>query len=150
MPEMNIQQILRYLPHRYPFLLVDRVLDFQPGQSISAIKNISVNEPFFSGHFPGQPVMPGVLILEALAQACGILVYISEGHTPADGTMFYFAAIDGARFKRVVYPGDQLHLAIDSVKSKRGIYKVNAVASVEQQTVCVAELMFAKQEQNRD
>ena len=138
---MDIQHILRRLPHRYPFLLVDRVLEFEKNVRIKALKNVTINEPFFSGHFPARPVMPGVLMLEALAQAAALLSFESMGTEPADDTVVYFAGIDGARFKRPVVPGDQLILEafIDRVKS--GIYKYKTRASVDGRTAVEAELM---------
>jgi len=138
---MDIQHILRRLPHRYPFLLVDRVLEFEKNVRIKALKNVTINEPFFSGHFPARPVMPGVLMLEALAQAAALLSFESMGTEPADDTVVYFAGIDGARFKRPVVPGDQLILEafIDRVKS--GIYKYKTRASVDGQIAAEAELM---------
>ena len=138
---MDIQHILRRLPHRYPFLLVDRVLEFEKNLRIKALKNVTINEPFFSGHFPARPVMPGVLMLEALAQAAALLSFESMGTEPAEDTVVYFAGIDGARFKRPVVPGDQLILEafIDRVKS--GIYKYKTRASVDGQIAAEAELM---------
>ena len=138
---MDIQHILRRLPHRYPFLLVDRVLEFEKNVRIKALKNVTINEPFFSGHFPARPVMPGVLMLEALAQAAALLSFESMETEPADDTVVYFAGIDGARFKRPVVPGDQLILEafIDRVKS--GIYKYKTRASVDGQIAVEAELM---------
>jgi 3-hydroxyacyl-[acyl-carrier-protein] dehydratase len=138
---MDIQHILRRLPHRYPFLLVDRVLEFEKDVRIKALKNVTMNEPFFAGHFPARPVMPGVLMLEAMAQAAALLSFESMDTEPGDDTVVYFVGIDGARFKRPVGPGDQLILeaAIDRVKS--GIYRYKARASVDGQTAVEAELM---------
>jgi len=138
---MDIQHILRKLPHRYPFLLVDRVLEFQKDVSIKALKNVTMNEPFFNGHFPARPVMPGVLMLEALAQAAALLSFESMDGERGEDTVVYFAGIDGARFKRPVGPGDQLILeaSIDRVKS--GIYRYKTRASVDGYTVVEAELM---------
>jgi 3-hydroxyacyl-[acyl-carrier-protein] dehydratase len=138
---MDIQHILRRLPHRYPFLLVDRVLEFEKDVRIKALKNVTMNEPFFAGHFPARPVMPGVLMLEAMAQAAALLSFESMDAEPGDDTVVYFVGIDGARFKRPVGPGDQLILeaAIDRVKS--GIYRYKARASVDGQTAVEAELM---------
>jgi 3-hydroxyacyl-[acyl-carrier-protein] dehydratase len=138
---MDIHQILRKLPHRYPLLLVDRVLELEPHQRIKAIKNVSINEPFFLGHFPSRPVMPGVLMLEALAQAAAILSFTSVGAEPGDDTVVYFAGIDGARFKRPVEPGDQLVLEAFLERSKAGIYKYRTRATVDGATVVEAELM---------
>ncbi|HSQ73701.1 MAG TPA: 3-hydroxyacyl-ACP dehydratase FabZ [Rubrivivax sp.] len=138
---MDIQHILRKLPHRYPFLLVDRVLEFQKDVSIKALKNVTYNEPFFGGHFPARPVMPGVLMLEALAQASALLSFESMDSEPGDDTVVYFVGIDDARFKRPVGPGDQLILEafIDRVKS--GIYRYRTRASVDGQTAVEAVLM---------
>jgi len=138
---MDIQHILRKLPHRYPFLLVDRVLEFQKDVSIKALKNVTYNEPFFGGHFPARPVMPGVLMLEALAQASALLSFESMNSEPGDDTVVYFVGIDDARFKRPVGPGDQLILeaSIDRVKS--GIYRYRTRASVDGQTAVEAVLM---------
>ena len=138
---LDIQQILRRLPHRYPFLLVDRVLELERNVRIKALKNVTINEPFFSGHFPVRPVMPGVLMLEALAQAAALLSFESMDTEPGDDTVVYFAGIDGARFKLPVGPGDQLILeaSIDRVKS--GIYRYKTRASVDGQTAVEAELM---------
>ncbi len=141
MTTMDIQYILRKLPHRYPILLVDRVLELEKDVRIKALKNVTINEPFFMGHFPARPVMPGVLMLEALAQSAAILSFESAGADPGDDTVVYFAGIDNARFKKPVGPGDQLILeaAIDRVKS--GIYRYKAKASVDGTTVCEADLM---------
>lgn len=141
MTNMDIHQILEYLPHRYPILLVDRVLECEPGKSIHAIKNVTINEPFFNGHFPHHPVMPGVLILEALAQAAAILSFKTMGSKPDDKSVYYFAGIDGARFKKPVSPGDQLNLHVEIIASKRGIWKFKAEAQVDGQLATEAELM---------
>lgn len=141
MTNMDIHQILEYLPHRYPILLVDRVLECEPGKSIHAIKNVTINEPFFTGHFPHHPVMPGVLILEALAQAAAILSFKTMGSKPDDKSVYYFAGIDGARFKKPVSPGDQLNLHVEIIASKRGIWKFKAEARVDGLLATEAELM---------
>ena len=138
---MDIHQILRQLPHRYPILLVDRVLDIEKGKKIRALKNISINEPFFTGHFPHRPVMPGVLMLEALAQAAALLAFDTLGVTPDDKTVYYFAGIDGARFKRPVEPGDQLILEVELLRMKAGIFKFGARALVDGEVATEAELM---------
>ena len=138
---MDIHQILKQLPHRYPFLLVDRVLSVDKGKSIQALKNVSINEPFFNGHFPHRPVMPGVLMLEALAQTAALLAFDTLGVTPDDKTIYYFAGIDGARFKRPVEPGDQLLLHAELVRMKSGIFKFKGVTRVEGNVACEAELM---------
>jgi 3-hydroxyacyl-[acyl-carrier-protein] dehydratase len=142
---MDIQAILEHLPHRYPFLLVDRVLECEPGKRLKAIKNVSVNEPMFTGHFPERPIFPGVLIMEALAQATGILAFRSTGKKPDGTSLYYFAGIDSCRFKQPVVPGDQLVLEVEVLKAKRGIWKFNAEAKVDGKVVASAELMCAEQ-----
>jgi len=138
---MDIQHILRKLPHRYPFLLVDRVLEFEKNVRIKALKNVTINEPFFNGHFPSRPVMPGVLMLEALAQAAALLSFESMDGERGEDTVVYFAGIDGARFKRPVGPGDQLILEAAIDRAKSGIYRYKTRASVDGRTVVEAELM---------
>jgi 3-hydroxyacyl-[acyl-carrier-protein] dehydratase len=138
---MDIHQILKQLPHRYPFLLVDRVLEIEKGVRIRALKNVTMNEPFFTGHFPHRPVMPGVLMLEALAQAAALLAFDTLGETPDDKTVYYFAGIDGARFKRPVEPGDQLILEVTLDRMKAGIFKFKSRAMVGDQLAVEAELM---------
>ena len=138
---MDIHQILKQLPHRYPILLVDRVLEIEKGVRIKAIKNVSINEPFFMGHFPHRPVMPGVLMLEALAQAAALLSFDALGSSPDDNTVYYFAGIDGARFKRPVEPGDQLILDVSIDRMKAGIFKFKARALVGEEVAVEAELM---------
>ncbi|BCT67094.1 3-hydroxyacyl-ACP dehydratase FabZ [Nitrosospira sp. NRS527] len=138
---MDIQEILKYLPHRYPFLLVDRVLTCDPGKSITALKNVTINEPFFGGHFPHYPVMPGVLIIEALAQAAAILTLKSANLETDENSVYYFVGIDGARFKKPVVPGDQLILKATILRERIGIWKYAVQAEVEGRTVAVAELM---------
>ena len=143
---MDIHDILKHLPHRYPFLLVDRVLSCEPGKSIHAYKNVSINEPFFVGHFPHHPVMPGVLIMEALAQAAGILSFKTMGELPSDDSVFYFVGIDNARFKKPVSAGDQLHFHVEITRQMRGIWKYRAVAKVDVEIVAEADLMCAKRD----
>ncbi len=138
---MDIHTILKQLPHRYPFLLVDRVLEIDKGKSIKALKNVTINEPFFGGHFPHRPVMPGVLMLEALAQAAALLAFDMLGKAPDDKTVYYFAGIDGARFKRPVEPGDQLVLHVSLDRMKAGIFKFKARATVGEELAVEAELM---------
>jgi 3-hydroxyacyl-[acyl-carrier-protein] dehydratase len=138
---MDIHQILKQLPHRYPILLVDRVLDIEKGKRIRALKNVSINEPYFTGHFPHRPVMPGVLMLEALAQAAALLAFDTLGTAPDDKTVYYFAGIDGARFKRPVEPGDQLILEVSLDRMKAGIFKFKARALVGTEVATEAELM---------
>lgn len=145
---MNIQQILQTLPHRYPFVMVDRVLEIEPGKRIVALKNVTINEPYFVGHFPGVPVMPGVLIIEALAQAAALLTYKTLDLKQGDGTLFYFAGIDGARFKRPVTPGDQLRLEVEMIRVMRGVGKFKARALVDGVMVAEAELMCAYRNAN--
>jgi 3-hydroxyacyl-[acyl-carrier-protein] dehydratase len=138
---MDIHEILKRLPHRYPFLLVDRVLELDKGKRIKAIKNVTMNEPFFTGHFPHRPVMPGVMMLEALAQASAILAFDNLGVLPDDNTVFYFVGIDNARFKKPVEPGDQLVLNATLDRSKAGIVKFSANATVGDTVVVSADLM---------
>jgi 3-hydroxyacyl-[acyl-carrier-protein] dehydratase len=138
---MDIHAILKQLPHRYPILLVDRVLAIEPGKSIRALKNVTINEPFFSGHFPHRPVMPGVLMLEAMAQTAALLSFATAGVTPDDKSVYYFAGIDGARFKRPVEPGDQLVMDVSLLRMKAGIFKFKGEARVGQELACEAELM---------
>jgi len=138
---MDIHQILKRLPHRYPFLLVDRVVELEKNTRILALKNVTINEPFFMGHFPHRPVMPGVLILEARAQAAALLSFASMDQDPGDDTVVYFAGIDGARFKRPVEPGDQLMIEARLLRAKSGIYKYSAKATVAGEQTAEAELM---------
>ena len=138
---MDIHQILKLLPHRYPILLVDRVLEIEKGKSISALKNVTINEPFFNGHFPHRPVMPGVLMLEALAQAAALLAFVTLDVVPDDKTIYYFAGIDAARFKRPVEPGDALILNVELDRMKAGIFKFRATAMVADEIAVQAELM---------
>jgi 3-hydroxyacyl-[acyl-carrier-protein] dehydratase len=143
MSTMDIHQILKKLPHRYPILLVDRVLELEKGQRIKAIKNVTINEEFFNGHFPHRPVMPGVLMLEALAQAAAVLAFETLGVEPDEKTVYYFAGIDGARFKRPVEPGDQLILDVVMGRMKAGIFKFQAKALVGEEVAVEAELTCA-------
>ena len=138
---MDIHEILKQLPHRYPILLVDRVLELEKGKRIKALKNVSINEPYFNGHFPHRPVMPGVLMLEALAQAAALLSFDTLGVTPDDKTVYYFAGIDRARFKRPVEPGDQLMLHVELARMKSGIFKFKARATVADELAVEAELI---------
>ena len=138
---MDIHAILKQLPHRYPFLLVDKVLELERNTRIKAIKNVTFNEPYFMGHFPGHPVMPGVLILEALAQAAGLLAFDAMGKVPDADNIYYFVGIDGVRFKRPVEPGDQLILLVTIDRVRGGIWKFKGVASVMDEVACEAELM---------
>jgi len=138
---MDIHQILKQLPHRYPFVMVDRVLEIELGKRIKALKNVTINEPFFVVHFPHRPVMPGVLMLEAMAQAAALLSFSTLGVTPDDKTVYYFAGIDGARFKRPVEPGDQLLMDVSIDRHKAGIFKFKGVTRVGDDVACEAELM---------
>ena len=138
---MDIHQILKLLPHRYPILLVDRVLSIEKGKRIQALKNVTINEPFFTGHFPHRPVMPGVLMLEAMAQAAALLTFDTLAVAPDDKTVYYFAGIDGARFKRPVEPGDQLVMDVTLERAKAGIYKFKGTTRVGDEVACEAELM---------
>ena len=139
--KMNINEVKNFLPHRYPFLLVDRVLELEVGKSLVAIKNITFNEPQFTGHFPSQPIMPGVLIVEALAQATGILAFKSEVGKPIDGQIYMLVGVDKVRFKQMVEPGDQLRLEVEVMTVKRGIWKFKCKALVDGKIVTTAELM---------
>ena len=140
---MDIHQILKQLPHRYPFLLVDRVLEIDKGKTIKALKNVTINEPFFEGHFPHRPVMPGVLMMEALAQAAALLAFDALDSSPTDDMVYYFAGIDGARFKQPVEPGDQLILNVELLRMKAGIFKFKARAEVDGNLAVEAELTCA-------
>ncbi|MBC9071632.1 3-hydroxyacyl-ACP dehydratase FabZ [Thauera sp. CAU 1555] len=140
---MDINEILQYLPHRYPFLLVDRVLEIEEGKRILALKNVTMNEPFFPGHFPNHPVMPGVLIVEAMAQAAALLSFKTMGVKPDENSVVLFAGIDNVRFKRQVVPGDQLMFDVEILQGKRNIYKYKGVARVGDQIATEAELMCA-------
>lgn len=138
---LDIHTIKQYLPHRYPLLLVDRVLDWESGKSITAVKNVTVNEEFFNGHFPHKPVMPGVLMIEAMAQTAAILSFLTMDIKPDENSVVYFVGIDNARFKRPVEPGDQLVMNVEILRVSRGIWKYKAVGSVDGQTAVEAELM---------
>lgn len=141
MGEMDVQEVLAHLPQRFPFLMVDRVLECEPGRRILALKNVSVNEPFFQGHFPHRPVMPGVLILEAMAQAAAVLVFKTLNARPDETSVYYYAGIDNARFKKPVVPGDQLVLEVTIVASRRGIWKFGCSASVGEAVVAQADIL---------
>lgn len=142
---MESIEVRNYLPHRYPFLLVDRVISVQAGEEVVAIKNVSINEPFFNGHFPDEPIMPGVLIIEALAQAAGVLGFITQDRMPSDNCMYVLCGVDNARFKRRVVPGDQLELRARLVATKRNILKFSGEAFVEGKLVAAADLIVAEQ-----
>lgn len=144
--QLDIREIINYLPHRYPFLLIDRVLEFQKDKRLCALKNISINEPIFTGHFPQSPIFPGVLILEAMAQASAILAFRSLGGYPPPETLYLLVGIDKARFKRQVVPGDQMIVDVQVQRVKRGIWKFDAEAKVEEQIACTSEVIIAKNE----
>jgi 3-hydroxyacyl-[acyl-carrier-protein] dehydratase len=146
MNPIEINEILKRLPHRYPFLLVDRVLELEPKVRLTALKNVTINEPYFQGHFPGYPVMPGVLIIEALAQAAGLLAFASLDEPPSPGMIIFFAGIDNARFKRPVTPGDQLILKAQMISQKRMVGKFACQAYVGEQLAAEAELLAALRE----
>lgn len=147
MPDMDAQQVLEYLPQRYPLLMIDRVLECEPGKRILALKNVTMNEPHFPGHFPGRPIMPGVLILEAMAQAAGILVFRTRGSKPSANTVYYYAGIDEARFKRPVVPGDRLEIQAVILAHKRSIWKFSCEARVDGTTVADAVILCTEREQ---
>ena len=149
MVDMPIDEVRKHLPHRYPFLLVDRVLECTPGKSLVALKNVTINEPFFPGHFPRRPVMPAVLILEAMAQATGILALRSLARLPSETEMYYFVGVDNARFRQPVEPGDQLIIEIDLVRTTRGIWKVAGRGKVEGKVVATADLLGALRDKER-
>jgi 3-hydroxyacyl-[acyl-carrier-protein] dehydratase len=142
-PFMDIQGIMKQLPHRYPFLLLDRIVECTPGESLVALKNVTINEPFFPGHFPQRAVMPGVLILEAMAQATGILAFATIGHPPGPNELYYFVGIDKARFREPVVPGDQILFKVKILAAKRSIWKFAGVAEVDGKVAAEAELMCA-------
>lgn len=148
--QMDIQEILSFLPHRYPFVLIDRVIEFHEWKSLVAIKNVTINEPFFTGHFPGQPIMPGVLITEALAQAAGIVILKSDPTLTHEKNLFLLAGLDDVRFKRMVVPGDQLHLKVELVRQKREIYKFHCEAIVDGELACSAEITNVRRLKDRD
>ena len=141
---MNINEILDHLPHRYPFVLVDKVLSYEVGKKIEAVKNVTINEPFFPGHFPHYPVMPGILIIEAMAQAAAILSFKTMNDKPNDHSVYYFAGVDNARFKKPVVPGDQLKLKATVITNRRGIYKFSAEASVDDELVGTMTILCAE------
>ncbi len=146
MAEMDIGEIMKYLPHRYPMLLIDRVVEINLGESLVAFKNVSYNEPYFQGHFPNRPVMPAVIISEAMAQATGILVLRSMDKLPSEKSIYYFVGIDGARYRPPVVPGDQLRIEVKLLRSSRGIWKLRSDATVDGETVASGDLMGAMRE----
>lgn len=147
---LDVQEIKEYLPQRYPFLLVDRVVEMELGKSILAYKNVSVNEPFFEGHFPHQPIMPGVLIIEALAQAAGVLGFKSQEKKPKDGYLYYFVGADDLRLRRPVVPGDKLMLYAEIITNRRGIYRFAAKASVDDEVVGTMTILCAERKVDVD
>ena len=140
---LNVREIMARLPHRYPFLLVDRVVSYEAGRTLTAVKNVTYDEPCFTGHFPGQPIFPGVLIIEAMAQATGLLGSLSTGDTYSSDELYLLVGVDKVRFRRPVTPGDQLRIVVEVINNKRGIWKFNARADVDGDTVCTGELMSA-------
>ena len=143
---MDVTEIMQYLPHRYPFLFLDRIVEFEPNKRIVAIKNVTINEPFFEGHFPVTPVFPGVLIVEALAQASGVLAFRSRERTPEDGYIYYLAGTDKTKFKRSVVPGDQLRLEVEIINLRAHWMKSQGTAFVGDEVVCSSILMCAEQQ----
>ena len=141
MNSLDIHSVLQNIPHRFPFLLIDRVLDYSPNKTLVGIKNVTVNEPFFTGHFPSRPVMPGVLIIESLAQAACVLAFVSAEKTPEGSDIYLLTGIDKARFKRIVEPGDQLRLAVEVLRVKRDMMKISGVATVDNEVACTAEIL---------
>lgn len=150
MKSMDINRVLKYLPHRYPFLMIDRVLTCDPGKRVLALKNVTSNEPYFHGHFPHYPVMPGVLIIEALAQAAAILTFSGEGHTPDENMVYYFVGIDNARFKKPVTAGDALHLDVTLLRHARSLWKFHGEARVADAVVAEADILCTIRELNQD
>ncbi len=149
MAEMDINEVLAHLPHRYPMLMIDRVTQCEPGKRIVALKNVSASEPYFPGHFPNRPIMPGVLILEAMAQAAGVLVFRTSGTKPDEKTVYYYVGIDNARFKKPVVPGDQLEIEVHMERQLRGIGKFGCVARVAGETVAEATILCSMRSTER-
>jgi len=149
MAEMDINEVLAHLPHRYPMLMIDRVTHCEPGKRIVALKNVSASEPYFPGHFPNRPIMPGVLILEAMAQAAGVLVFRTSGTKPDEKTVYYYVGIDNARFKKPVVPGDQLEIEVHMERQLRGIGKFGCVARVAGETVAEATILCSMRSTER-
>jgi len=144
--QMDIHQIFKHLPHRYPFLLIDRVLEYKLGEYLIALKNVTINEPFFQGHFPNRPVMPGVLVLEAMAQATGVLAFKTSGLQPDNKSLYYLVGVDNARFKQPVEPGNQLIIEVRITRVKRGVWMYAATAKVDNKVVASADLMCMKRD----
>jgi len=141
-PDMDVYEVMKHLPHRYPFLLIDRVLEVVPGESVVAIKNVTINEPFFPGHFPQRPVMPGVMIMEAMAQASGMLAYRTDPSLEEPGSLYLFVGMDKVRFKRQVEPGDQLRFEVNLVRTKRGMWMFSGKALVDGQVAAIGDLIM--------
>lgn len=148
MADMEIYEVIEHLPQRFPLLMIDRIKECEPGKRIVALKNVSVNEPYFPGHFPQRPIMPGVLILEAMAQAAAVLVFRTIGDRPDETSLYYYAGIDKARFKRPVVPGDQLELEVTIIGSKRGIWRFSCAARVDTVLVAEAEILCTRRSVN--
>ncbi len=146
MEQLDITEIVKYLPHRYPFLLIDKVVEMDPGVSLTAIKNVTINEPIFTGHFPQFPVFPGVLILESMAQSCAVFAFRELGGYPSEETLYLLVGIDKARFKRQVVPGDRLTVKVTLERTRRGIWRFAATAMVDDALCCSAEVLIAKNE----
>ena len=146
MNSMDIYQIFQHLHHRYPFLLIDRVLDYKVGEFLLAIKNVTYNEPFFQGHFPHRPIMPGVLLIETMAQATGILSFKTAEAQPEDNSLYYLVGVDKARFKQPVIPGDQLYIEVTLIRTTRGVWKYAATIKVDDKLVASADLMCMKRD----
>jgi len=141
-PDMDVYEVMKHLPHRYPFLLIDRVLEVVPGESVVAIKNVTINEPFFPGHFPQRPVMPGVMIMEAMAQASGMLAYRTDPSLEEPGSLYFFVGMDKVRFKRQVEPGDQLRLEVNLTRTRRGMWMFSGKALVDGQVAAIGDLIM--------
>jgi len=141
-PDMDVYEVMKHLPHRYPFLLIDRVLEVVPGESVVAIKNVTINEPFFPGHFPQRPVMPGVMIMEAMAQASGMLAYRTDPSLEEPGSLYFFVGMDKVRFKRQVVPGDQLRFEVNLVRTRRGMWMFSGKALVDGQVAAIGDLIM--------
>jgi 3-hydroxyacyl-[acyl-carrier-protein] dehydratase len=144
---MDIHKILYYLPHRYPFLLIDRIEKLEAGKSIIALKNVTINEPYFAGHFPENPVMPGVIILEAMAQTAGVLAFVTQKYEKPREILYFFAGIDNARFKHIILPGDQMHLHLSIERNRQDVWRFNGKALVGETLACSADIMLAGRKQ---
>jgi 3-hydroxyacyl-[acyl-carrier-protein] dehydratase len=145
--KMDIHKILYYLPHRYPFLLIDRIEELEPGKSITALKNVTINEPYFTGHFPENPIMPGVIILEAMAQTAGVLAFVTQKYEKPRELLYFFAGIDNARFKHVIEPGDQMRLHLTLERGRREVFRFSGKAMVGETLACSADILLAGRKQ---